>query len=594
MEVNSKPVSSQSHELKNQTQTAGSWTRFFIRAGLSVTALGVVSQLVYNNHYSPSHPDYQGSTSFEGQLSSGCESLAFRSSQAFYNTFETSGAFFNKIGLPLSTPTGDLQAFALDRNIEALDCAYSSYPQDRVSDDNKNKLLGKVLKGMQLHHKELNPSLKWLLHHGANPNHQERMGKEAKQFSEKAYTPLLTAYRALDADLYDYLISKGASASREIDIQSNDSSKSDEKQMILHAMIDDIKHQFSRIDESDLELEEAYRCPIYKKMVDASLSQLTSAQSFSEQEATRAKVDLYMRLNPHACSSTFTISQEEKRDYDAEQIKNAFKNTYEWWTQFSQSETTDEASQTAGGPNNSAKSYPDDQTPGWSQKAFEKAQNTFSDVYQSKTAQTVVQMVKDGSQKAAQAGSYAVNTVSDVVTSETVIGIGQGIKKVVKKTVRVGADTLKGAAELVSNAATSETVKGIGQSVKKGAQKLAEVGSETLKAVGDGAKAAANSDLAASAAKGIKQVAQTTAEIGSKTLKAVGDGAKAAANSELVAGIGKGIKQGTQSASEMGQVVFESGKGVFITAKENAKDAVSAAADTFAELTQQKKRSEIL
>lgn len=369
---------------------SSSWKGYLFKRGLAALALGVTLQTIYQSTLSPNSYDHQPEM---GALQNFCtsnlgeaDSLSFRAMQAFLNTFETWGYPYYLTGLTDSEPFGDLQAFALDGNLKALESAYSSYSEGQVNTEMLTELLGRVLRYMNLYDRDLKEVAKWLVKEGANVNHQQRVKRsEIAMGDETSHTTLMTAFHMLDSDLYSYLISKRATPAMYITSYSDITSRYDKQQTIFEAITDKMKNSFSSKDlssQSQKRLKEAYLCPIYKSIVDDSLSVLPKSNpSFPDHD----RLGVYLDLRTKICQDYFAVTSQEENAYKVEEKKRELKDKAD--SLHKKAKSIYDFFTTAEEVVNTAKDTFDD----LSKEDFEEARNTFKkaeDIYK-KTTETV-------------------------------------------------------------------------------------------------------------------------------------------------------------------------------------------------------------
>ena len=297
-----------------------SWFKTFGKVGLSAVAAAFVSHIVYKNHFSPTrfNHDLQDSalSAYFEQYVNGCNSTAFRSLQKVTNIFETSHHFASLLGIKSKQPPGDIQAFLFDQNFEALDCAVNSYPEDYFTFEMKNKLLGRVLEQIEVNHKDLARAEQWLLDQNATIHYQSVS-------QNQVLNPLLSAYRTLNPDLFESLIDQGARVDLNLVLPDQSVDNTYFQKPLIGCLIEEIKTSSQgllKANQIAVEyLDEVYKCSAIKRIVDASLKQMSQLYYYSAEEADKLRVRTYMYLKDAVCPREFACTIQEKMEYHEDQ-----------------------------------------------------------------------------------------------------------------------------------------------------------------------------------------------------------------------------------------------------------------------------------
>ncbi|MCH9632257.1 MAG: hypothetical protein S4CHLAM6_05880 [Chlamydiae bacterium] len=629
---------------KEAPQKSKSWWGFFTKTGLSLTALGVVSQLIYNRQFSPSSTSYSIDTSpykaLLNQSEVDCDSSAFKAVETFFNIFENSGSLYMNLGLSMSEPPGSLQAFAVDQYTEAFECAFDSYQDDKITTAMKNKLLGRILGHIRVNHRSLVPSAQKLIAKGANPNHQEKMSyRDSKGFEETTFSPLMTAYKNLDAEFYDYLIEHGASPGMQIHF------KNKAPQTIIESIIDDMISNPPINEGAQKRLHEAYLCPIYRKIIDASIGSLINSKgSFSDDEKTELRVKTYMEIQPHICKQFFECSEKEADEYEVKKLKDAYLNKMgatqnlfeDFKGAFKNSEYYTEAEKEFAKPfeEDSEIIVTQKESSGIIGEAFnsvyETAQEAWDAEIMRKTRGVVADMgagaidtVKGGVDLISDRALKATSIASDVLQSERLARIGSTAKDLAESGADLAIGAVKGGVGLVGSAAesiasgasrayNSEVVKNIGSSAKNlveeggsfavnTAKSGASLAGNVVGAVATGASDAYHSEIVKATGEAVKDLAKggasltvgaakRGASLAGDVVEAVASGASQAYHSEIVKATGEAVKDlaeggasltvgaAKRGASLAGDAVEAVASGASSVYHSEALEAVSGAA----------------
>lgn len=307
---------------------AKSWCGFAVKVGASIAALGALSHVVYQGFYSPSRassdPSQSPFNSIYSKHVTSCDDTSFKTLQTFFNVYETQGSLLNMLGFKAAEPFGDLQAFILDQNFEGLQCAYSSYSDGQINEQMKNRLLGRVMQQMANHKEGFEKYVKWLVELGANPN-----------LVKKGTTPLMLAYRMPNADLYEFLISKGASPDFRIFSKSDGGSV--KMQPILKIIADELGGVVSSPNETGLSTTRTTRrrmntmhCDLYKRIVDSSLRAHTAQiHSFPGLEKDELQKEMYRTIARYTCPDTFAVDEVYIKESEPTQ-KGFFEDPLAW------------------------------------------------------------------------------------------------------------------------------------------------------------------------------------------------------------------------------------------------------------------------
>lgn len=596
---------------KNAPPKKISWIRTFATAGLSLTGLGILSQLIYNSCYSPSQPSHSLDSISPTWKFLDSEPLAdsttFKAAQTFYNIFETKSAFFHSLGLTTSEPFGDLQAFALDGDLKALEQAYSSYLQNQVNPRMKDKLLGRVLRHMNQSHKNLTAILKWLVSIGANVNHQEKKTlSERKDASESTYTTLLTAFKNLDVDLYEYLISKGASAGMQIRTYSMMSKKFDQTPSIFESII--INSEISL--QNPTELKEAYLCPIYKRIIDASFPNFSS-----NEELNRFRVKTYIeKIQPYFCQNYFTVTEQEKLNYDSDQLVNAFNE----WFNNSNNQQTPPPEEPSSGEDESIQIFDSEAF----KDATEKMKKTMDSAqeFMSDKAKVAKDKVSDMAQKATDVAINIGN--SDFITStkefvaSTASVARDKIASAAEKAGELAVNAAHKSAEMVGKIANSDTVAIAGEFVSYAVNATKNAAANSLDTVGDLATSVAqkaanaaydicNSDVVAKAGEFASDAASAAGNAAANAAEAAGNLAVSAAqkaanaaydihNSDVVAKAGEFASNAASAAGNAVVNAAETAGNLAVSAATLTGNAAKSTVDGAANLIKSVSNSEAM
>lgn len=404
MKISKKTILSPQKSLPKpvKKEQPSSWKGYLFKRGLAACALGIALQALYQNTLSPSSYSHQPEM---GALQNFCKShlgqansLSFRAMQAFLNTFETWGYPYYLTGLSDNEPFGDMQAFALDGNLKALEASFSSYPEGQVNTEMLTELYGRVLRYMDLYNRDLKEVAKWLVKQGANVNHQQRVKRsEIAMGDETSHTALMTAFHLLDKDLYSHFISKGASPAMVITSYSEESKHYNRQWTLFEAITDKMTQSFSSKDlqnQSQKRLKEAYLCPIYKSIVDDSLSSIPKSNS---NLPNHERTGVYLDLRSKICQDYFKVTDDDKYKYDVETKKRDLKNTADNIQQTAKS-IYDFFTKVEDAARSAAEKYND-----LSEEDFEAARNAF------KATQDAFLKTADALDSAASVASNVIN-----------------------------------------------------------------------------------------------------------------------------------------------------------------------------------------
>lgn len=483
---------------KSRLPSVGSLVKNTAIAGLSLTALAGLAQLVYNSYLSPSVPKHNPTSSaieaYYNRYVEQCDDTSFKSLQTFLNIFETPHRLFNALGLDNNEPPGDLQAFAMDANFKGLNCSLKSYPQDYFSNEMKNILLGRVLTQIQFNQKDLGAVASWLIGQGANPNLQAKMPRKELPFAfESTLTPLMTAYRSLNSTLYADFIGRGANPDQEIYTYSSETTQFDQKTPVLQAIVEDIvrtTQKFQNVSDAQRALEEAYRCPIYKAIIDSSLEQLAK-KGLPEKMLNKLKFQLYLQIQQYICKKTFLISQEEDHEHRSEEMKNSFYETFQGVYEFLKKATEnsgdvpveevklDKDPLQAEKPQKEFKEKTVFETVTRDSDSMGEAMDTLRNLIKD-TAKKAGQLTVDAAHGLGQIGLDIANSEPVQVISEGIKGAGVAIQESAKKAGQLTLDAAHGLGQVGSDIANSEAVEQLANMASKTKETLAGAVSESV------------------------------------------------------------------------------------------------------------------
>ncbi|MCH9632258.1 MAG: hypothetical protein S4CHLAM6_05890 [Chlamydiae bacterium] len=306
----------------------GVWAGFAVKALASVAVVSTITHILYQNFYSPSRSTNDPSQSLFNSIYSkhvtSCDDTSFKVLQNFFRIFETQSSVSNLFGLAMNEPFGDLKAFILDQNFEGLECAYSSYSDDQVNLQMKNKLLSYVMKRMENHYEGFEKYVEWLVKIGADPNLV--VGKT---------TPLMLAYRMLDANLFDFLISKGANP--DLRILSESLGGSYQMQPTLKIITDELGGgPLTSLPEGVLKAKTTKRrvnnqhCNLYKRIIDSAIeAHVMQLHSFPNLEKDELTKEIYRTISKNTCPRVFKVAKKHVDDQDPVK-SNFFEDVISW------------------------------------------------------------------------------------------------------------------------------------------------------------------------------------------------------------------------------------------------------------------------
>ena len=314
---------------------AKSWRGFAVKVGASVAALGALSHVVYQGFYSPSRssndPAQSPFNSIYSKHVTSCNDTSFTALQTFFKVYETQGSLLNMLGFRTAVPFGDLQAFILNQNFDGLECAYSSYSKNQVNEQMKNRLLGLVMRQMANHKPGFEKYVKWLVDLGANPN-----------LIDQGTTPLMLAYRMSNAELFEFLIRRGANPDNRL--YSKSAGSSGQMQPILKIIADELGGFNNSSNEVGLSATRrrvnAEHCALYKRIVDSAIGAHTEqVHSFLGSKKDELQKEIYRTIAQSTCPEDFAVEEvyrEEQEpqkgffDWARDKLKSAAMHMEAW------------------------------------------------------------------------------------------------------------------------------------------------------------------------------------------------------------------------------------------------------------------------